>query len=120
MVPLTRPWRSRNASLSWQRTSTSALPMPMTSISSATPRLLLVQREVLAVQEIEPTPRRVRERPGAGDHRVLEQARTLARARAADHRDEAPEHLPDGHHGLQQIDAAVLDALCLACVVPDA
>src|SRR5882724_1340797 len=121
MVPLTRPWRSRNASLSWQRTSTSALPMPMTSSSATAPRppSRLPQREVLADQEVEPPPRRVRERRGAGDHRVLEQARTLARARAADHRDDAPEHVLGRLDVLAEIRDDGLDAHRLVGLVPD-
>src|ERR671937_3289130 len=97
MAPFTRPWRSRNASLSWHSTSTSALPTPITSSSSgprsATPRLLTVERKVLADQEIEPSPRRVRERRRARDDGVLEQPRALAHARSADGRDHAAKHV---------------------------
>src|SRR5213594_31969 len=123
MVPLTRPWRSRNTSRSWHKTSTSALPMPITSRSwapgSATPRLLLVEREILPDQQVEAPPGGVRKGGGTRDHGVLEQVLTLARALGADRGDDATEHVLRGRDVLEQVRDDRLDAHRRMRLVPD-
>src|SRR5262249_12466377 len=78
--------------LSWHKTSTSALPMPMTSISERS-RTAAPLREVPADEKVEALAGGRRKRFRARDHGVREQARALARAGRPERRDQPPQHV---------------------------
>src|SRR5262245_17911107 len=131
MVPLTRPWRWMNSSVSWLSTSTSALPMPMTSISpctsawrppsrSATPAPFLPRRGVVLVeQQRQPLAGARRERGGIGDDGRAQRTRAPGRAELADARNHPADDDPGGGDGRPEVRHDGLDAHRVVLLVPD-
>src|SRR5262249_59125061 len=101
-----------------QRTSTSALPIPTTSmwpgsVTAACPG------EIPADEEVEPLARGRRKRLRARDQGVREQTRALARPGRPEQRDQPPQHVLGRGDVLLEILDDRLDADGLVSLVPD-